>query len=291
MRPSCVRLLRLLLMFVLFGALQGRAQDGATLTLLKDTPLRVIRGVSLLPGAEGMRLRRGDYLETGPAGTAQAQVEMAGGAIVELGPSTQVLLFNIGAGSAEIVVATGWLKGETTSGTYRFGSPLMSATTKGGNILLRAGDNESDLFVEHGTASVSFGDGSAAVASSAEKNFFTHRTGKPITTAGRPSSEFIAGMPVSFRDVLPPRLSRFEGRKPPEPKSDHEVSYSDIEPLLRLPAGWRKGLVERFHPRLLDRAFRQAIEAHIGSLPEWKAALSAETPTSGPTPPEKSAPR
>jgi hypothetical protein len=290
MCPSHTRILRLLSTFVLLGVMRGHAQDIATLTLLKDTPLRVIRGVSVLQGVEGMRVRQGDYLETGPGATAQAQLEFAGGAIVELGPSSQVLLFNATAGSAEIVVATGWLKGETNSGTYRYDSPLISATTKGGNVLLHVTDDESDVFVETGVASVSSG-APAPIATSAEKIFFTRRAGKPVATAGRPSQEFVSAMPVSFRDVLPPRFSRFEGRKPPEAKSDHEVSYSEIERLLRLPAAWRKGLVDRFRPRLQDHGFRQAIEAHITALPEWKPVLSADNLTSGAAPTDKSDPR
>jgi hypothetical protein len=270
--------------------MQVRAQEIATLTLLKDTPLRVIRGVSVLQGVEGMRLRAGDYLETGPAGTAQAQLELAGGAIVELGPSTQVLLFSMSASSADIVVATGWLKGETTSGTYRYGSPLVSATTKGGSILLHVADEASDVFVERGAASVISG-APPPVTSSADKIFFTHRAAKPLAAAGRPSPEFVDAMPVSFRDVLPSRLSRFEGKKPPEPKSDHEVAYADIERLLRLPPAWRRGLVERFRPRLQDHAFRQAIESHIGTLPDWKPAISGETQTSGAARADRSNPR
>jgi hypothetical protein len=283
-------ILRLLSAFVLIGAMRGHAQDIATLTLLKDTPLRVIRGVSVLQGVEGMRIRQGDYLETGPGATAQAQLEFTGGATVELGPSSQVLLFNATASSAEIVVTMGWLKGETTSGTYRYDSPVMSATTKGGNVLLHIADDESDVFVETGVASINSG-GPAPIASSAEKIFFTRRAGKPLATAGRPSQEFVGAMPVSFRDVLPPRLARFSEKKPPEPKSDHEVSYSEIERLLRLPPAWRRGLVDRFRSRLRDPGFRQAIESHLSALPEWKPVLSADNQTSGAAPTDKSDPR
>src|SRR5580704_7422802 len=79
----------------------AHSQEVGTLTLLKDTPLHVIRGVSVLQGVEGMSLRQGDILETGPAGTAQAQLEFTGGAIVELGPSTQVFLSSQSAAAAE----------------------------------------------------------------------------------------------------------------------------------------------------------------------------------------------
>ncbi len=290
MYPNRVRILRWFSAFVLLGAIRGHAQDVATLTLMKDTPLRVIRGVSVLQGVEGMRIRQGDYLETGPGATAQAQLEFAGGALAELGPSSQVLLFNVTTTSAEIVVATGWLKGETTSGTYRYDSPLVSAATKGGSVLLHVTDDESDVFVESGAALVSSG-ATSPVVSSAEKIFFTRRAGKPVAMGGRPSQEFIDAMPVSFRDVLPPRLSRFEGKKPPEAKSDHAVSYSEIEHLLRLPPAWRKGLVDRFKSRLEDSAFRQAIESHMATLPEWKPVLSAEKGTSGAAPTDQSNPR
>jgi hypothetical protein len=219
-----------------------------------------------------MRLRQGDILETGPTATAQAQLEFQGSAIVELGPSSQVFLFSQSGTTAEIILLIGWLKGETTSGSYRYDSPLLTMTTKGGNVLLHAGENETDAFVERGSAAVTSGS-AAPIASSTDRTFFTRRVAKPVIAAGRPSAEFISNMPVCFRDVLPSRLSHFTGKRPPEPKSDHDVSYSEVERLLRLPPGWRKGLVGRFKPRLQDRAFRQAIEAHIANLPEWKPVL------------------
>src|SRR6516164_3306718 len=133
-----VRVLRFLLLLVLslLVPLGAHSQETGTLTLLKDTPLHVIRGVSMLQGIEGMRLRQGDILETGPAPTAQAQLEFTGGAIIELGPSTQVLLLSQTAASAETAMLAGWLKGETTAGMARYASPLVTATTKGANLLL-----------------------------------------------------------------------------------------------------------------------------------------------------------
>ena len=278
-----------LLLVTLLAAICSRAQDVGAVTLLKDSPLRVVRGVSVLQGAEGMRLRTGDFLATGSTPTAQAQLELSSGAIVEIGPSSEVYLFSVTASGAEIVLAKGWLKGEAASGNYRYSNPLVSATSKGGNVLLRADDSSADLFVEQGIAQVS--GGSAPVTSSPDKIFFTRRAGKPVAAAGRPSGEFVAAMPISFRDVLPSRLARFAGQKAPEPRSDHEVSFADVEPLLRLPAAWRRGLAERFRPRLQDQAFRQAIEARIASLPEWKPILYADNHPSGAAPADKPNPR
>ncbi len=280
MQLSRVRIRCLLPALAFMAAMYGAAQDAGTVTLLKDTPLRVIRGVSVLQGVEGMRLRQGDYLETGPTPMSQAQLEFPDGTIVELGPSSRVFLSSLKANSAALVVVAGWLKGETRSGSWDFISHLASVSTKSGSILLHVSQNAADAFVEHGAAQVSAGT-PAPIASSADKMFFTRRAGKPAAAAGRPSAEFVSAMPVSFRDVLPPRVDRFAGKKPPEPKIEREVAWSDVEPLLTVPAPSRRGLVERFKPRLKDRAFREAIEAHIAELPEWKPALAAEDQSSG----------
>jgi hypothetical protein len=289
MQPARVRIRCLLPTLALLAVTYGYAQDIGTLTLLKDTPLRVIRGVSVLQGIEGMRLRQGDVLETASTATGQAQLEFSGGAIVELGPASQVFLLNNAAATADLVVLTGWLKGETDSGTYRYSSSVLTATTRGGNVLLHVAGDATDVFVERGAAAVSYGS-QAPVTSSADRIFFTRRNGKPVVAAGSPSAEFIGNMPVCFRDVLPSRLSRFAGKKPPEPRIDHDVSYAEVERLLTLPQGWRKGLAERFSPRLQDPGFRQAIQAHIAALPDWKPLLYADNHQSG-SPTEKSDPR
>ena len=247
------------------------SQEVGTLTLLKDSPLRVIRGISVLSGVEGMRLREGDILQTGPAKTAQMQLELSCGAIIELGPSTQLFLFSHSATATEVVLLTGWLKGETTSCSYRYASPPLTATTKSSRLLLHATANAAEIFIEQGAASVSSGN-SAAVASSTAKTFFERRAGKPLATADRPSQEFVIGMPVCFRDLLPSRLPRFTGAKPAVPKRDHYVTYGEIEPWLI--STWGNGLIDRFKPRLEDRAFREAIQVHLGAVPEWEAALN-----------------
>jgi hypothetical protein len=267
-----VRIRYLFCALALTATMCAQAQGNCTLTLLKDTPLRVIRGVSVFVGIEGMRLRQGDVLETGPAVSAQAQVECSGGAIVELGPASQANLYSQSETSAEVLLLTGWLKGETTAGNHRYISRLLAVATKGGNVLLHNNDDAADVFVERGSANVDSGAGTS-IASAKDRIFFTRRTGKAVVATDRPSPEFISQMPVSFRDALPSRLSRFAGTTAPTPKREHDVSYTEIERLLTLPPGWRKGLVERFKPRLEDRSFRAAIESHIAALPEWKPVL------------------
>lgn len=262
--------------------LQAHPQEIGTVTLLKDSPLRLIRGTLVLQGIEGMRLHPGDILETGPTPTAQAQLEFSGGAIVELGPSTQLLVSSAGATSGEMTLVSGWLKGETTAGAYHYSSPLASATSKGGNLLLHATAEAADIFVERGAATVS--GGTAPILSAPGRIFFARKGSKPVVASERPSAEFIGGMPICFRDFLPPRLPAFAGKKTSAPKPDHEVIYADIERWLTLPA-LRKQFASRFRSRLQDPAFRQAIEAHQSSLPEWAPYLHPENATDKPSKP------
>jgi hypothetical protein len=144
---------------------------------------------------------------------------------------------------------------------------------------MHATANGTEIFVERGTASVSIGN-SGAVASAPGKQFFTRRVGKPIVPEARPSQDFVTAMPGCFRDVLPTRLARFSGTKPPVPKSEGNVSYADVDHWLT--SSWGRGMVERFKPRLQDSAFRHAIESHLAALPGWEPVLHPDNHKSGP---------
>jgi hypothetical protein len=95
--------------------------------------------------------------------------------------------------------------------------------------------------------------------------FFSRHAGKSIRTAARPNAAFLEAMPHPFRDTLPSRLARFEG-KSIEPKPDRAVAYADVQAWLKMPAAWRRGFVERFSPRLKDPEFRKQVEAHVASI-------------------------
>lgn len=255
--------------------LNSVAQDVGTVTVSREA-LRVIRGYAVFQGVEGMKLRQGDILETAATGN-QTQLEFSGGEIVALGPASKLLLFSPTGGSAELVLLSGWLKGETPVGrTFRYGSPLVTVTTKtnpspkGNAVLLHVTGESAEVFVESGAALV------GTVASSKDRIYFSRRAGKPVAAAERPAQDFIANMPKSFQVTLPSGLSRYRGKKAPEPRRDHDVSYDEIERWMTLSPGWRRGFVGRFKPRLEDRAFRQSIEEHLASLPEWDPILHPE---------------
>jgi len=179
-----VSILRGLSALVLMATTYGQSQEVGTVTLLKDTPLEIIRGYSVFQGSEGVRLRPGDVLKTGPAATARVQLEFSRGAIVDLGPSSQAYLFSQSGGAAEIVLLCCWLKGETTSGNYHYPGSLAVATTEGGNVLLHNNENATEVFVERGAAAVNSG-GVASIASSKDRIF---SRAVPVNPSSRPTA-------------------------------------------------------------------------------------------------------
>jgi hypothetical protein len=279
--------LSLLAVFLVL-TLPATAQEIGTMTLVEG-PLRLIRGATVLQGAEGVRLHAGDILENSDKGFVQ--LEFIGGGIVALGGSTRVLLFSHAAGrsgTAELVLLSGWLKGETGSnaGTYRYDSPLLAATTQNGSLLLHSATEAAEIFVESGSARV--GEVSPAGIWRDPQlvkagQFSSRLAGKNVTISSRPSSQFVDSMPHQFRDTLSALLPRFTA-KPPQPKRDHEVTYSEIQPWLTMPQAWRRGFVKRFQVRLDDPAFRKALEAHLKDYPEWDPLIHPERYQSKPSP-------
>ena len=255
-----------------------------SLTLM-DGSVRVIRGVNVLKGVEGMRLRQGDILESSDAGFAQ--LEFTGGAVVALGPATRVYILRHSGDksapakdTAELALLSGWLKGESAAGagSYRYETPTLAATTTAGTVLVHASQEDSELFLESGSATIAEvrEDGNARQPVPAKSGqFFTRHAGKNIATTTRPNPAFIDAMPKPFRDTLPSRLEHFAG-KSVEPKTDHPVSYAEAEPYLRMPLAWRRGIADRFQSRLKDPDFRKQIEAHISQYPEWDKILHPE---------------
>jgi hypothetical protein len=290
-----------LLVILLLLPVPAAAQEIGTVTLVEGA-LRVIRGAAVLQGVEGMRLHQGDMLESSDPGFAQ--LEFAKGTIVALGASTRLFLFSAGAGrtgdnvkekanAAELVMLSGWLKGETRSSAaaYRYDSPLLAATTLDGTIILHAAPGAAEAFVESGSAGVGEVTPEGILvhpATAKAGQFFSRRAGRSIITNSRADASFIQSMPRPFRDTFPPRLSRFTG-KPAEPRPEHEVSYAEIQPWLTMGRSWRRGFVERFHPLLKDAAFRKALENHLGDHPEWDPMLHPEKfqPKTTPPPTDK----
>jgi len=152
---------------------------------------------------------------------------------------------------------------------------MLVVDTAGGTVVVRSSLDTCDIFVESGSASIGEvnPNGSPRQTISAKVGQFVSRQkGAGITSLPRPSPAFVEAMPRQFRDTLPSRLAHFAG-KPNEPKAVHPVSYEEIQHWLTIPSGWRRGLAERFAPRLSDADFRKQIELHVSEYPEWEPIL------------------
>lgn len=257
-------------------------QDIGTLTVTEGG-LRLIRGLMVMQVVEGIRLRQGDILESSDRGFYQ--LEFADSTIVALGPSSQVLLLRYTSGhvgspetpAADIVLLKGWLKGENSakSAAFRYSSPLLGAATQDGAINMNSQADTASLFVETGSALIGEVSEQAAwkrVAAAKSGQFFSRSAGGSVNTSGRPAPSFVISMPQSFRDTLPPRISRFAG-KSIQPVRQRAVTFSDILPWLSMGRPWRMSLVRRFEGLAASPAFRAAMEPHLKEFPEWQPVL------------------
>jgi hypothetical protein len=263
-------------------AIPAPVHEVGTVTFLEGS-LRIIRGTTALQAGEGVRLRRGDIIESSDGGFAE--LEFVEGAIVAIGPSSRLYILREGAGGksgtdtaeAELVLLSGWLKGQSDSGAgkYRYQCPLLAATTGKGTVVFHSDGDEGNVFIESGSAAIGEvspdGNSGKPTAGNAGQFFSRHR-GKGVVNSPRPNAGFIDALPRSFRDALPSRLAHFSG-KPVEPKVQHAVSYAEIQPWLTMPSSWRRGFVERFESRLKDPEFRKQLENHLAEHPEWQPIL------------------
>ena len=280
-----------LLFVLLLWALPHPPSEQAigSVTLLEGS-LTVIRGSTVYRGVEGMQLKHGDIVETSDG--AFAQLEFASGIVIALGSASRVyILPAVGSSngrpiSLDLVMLNGWLKSETaaSSGLLRFRTPRLAVTTSGGTFVARTSSSSSDVFVEGGGAAYVSevnpnGDLGSSVQAKAGQ-FFSRQRGA-VSSVARPSSAFLDAIPPPFRDTLPPRVARLPN-KPAEAKAEHPATYEEIEPWLKMPATWRRGLAERFAPRLTDPSFRKQIENHVREFPEWAPILQPDTNSEAP---------
>ena len=88
--------------------------------------------------------------------------------------------------------------------------------------------------------------------------------------SARPTDAFVANMPLAFRDALQPLAVAKPARSAPP---SHAATYDDIAPWLDSELPERKSFPARFRSRLTDRAFRHDVQAHLNTLPDWRALL------------------
>ncbi|MEM5314916.1 hypothetical protein [Paraburkholderia sp. JHI869] len=234
-----------------------------------DAPVTVVRGANVTSAAAGETLRDGDLLESGE-GVAHLQDEH--GTLAALGPQTRAML----TADAHVALLSGWLKIAAACATAP--CPQVRAETESGALdvgsnaaaIVAAPANTQTVSVFSETGAQTFA--AQPPVSIASGRFASIDSRGHVQLSARPTDAFLTNMPLAFRDALQPLALAFAKPARVAPPS-RAVTYDDIAPWLdsKLPA--RKTFPARFRSRLADRAFRHDVQAHLNTLPDWRALL------------------
>ena len=271
----------------------------ATLTIL-DGPLQLIRGTDKLNAAEGVRLEASDILET-PANATHARVETEDGLVIDIGPSTRVLL---GAGGAtapwRAYVLEGWAKLSaarpyTQAHATLIATPVLDLSTFDTEAVMRLAPPSAELFSPSGpaTAQVKGKDGKPALVKLERGKHLTRQADGSTKVGSPPPPAFIQAMPAPLRDSLPSRLALFKDKNV-KPAPAGKVGYADVERWLNAEPRVRVLFIPRLRPLLRDEAFRKPLADQMSLHPEWHPVLyppvSTPAPKSGKAPMPHEAP-
>jgi len=250
-------------------------------------PFTIIHRANLQTGSKGVTLVAGDIIETGPR--AFLAIEIQGGSLVGIGPSTQVY-FMQRADVATLVVLKGWVKADVRPGSksaaMRIVGTRIGIQSRQAVVLLYADERADEIFDEQGSATLLLRDDAATRVGKEilPNQFFVREDRTDVVSQPRPSPEFVAKMPMPFQDPLPEHASA-KLKKSVAPQLVREVNYSDIQTWLAIPRDWRAGFIGRFRGRLRDPAFFAAMDAHMAQHPEWQVILHPPPPPEEDVPP------
>lgn len=259
-----------------------------------DAPVTVIHDASLYQAGAGQRLGNADIVETASHGIVQIQDDA--GNLLALGAQTRVLLER----NARVSLLDGWVKLAHACG----GTPCLKPVVETSLGVTLLGDDASIIvaalrstapstqgdtdmiFSESGTSQLlsRVSGGPAPVRTGLPQGQFASQSaGAAVKVAPRPSSAFLADMPVAFRDALRPLPAAQRAPvhdKPANPP--RAVSYDDVSAWLAsaLPARTRADtrFATRFRSRLSDAAFRRDIDRNLAALTEWRVLLYPPRP-------------
>jgi len=264
--------------------------DVGMITLVDGKP-KLLRGTAWFSLSEGVRIRDGDTLDL--PDKSQLQLELIdGGAVSVIGPAA---LYAVSltprdakqAAMAELFLTRGWLKLDTKppGARLRIRTPLSTVTASDAAAVMHLTGDAVEAFVE--TGAVRMADAAKPDGSGSETKaggFAARAAGKPIDSAARAPSTFVAAMPRDFMDPLPMRASKFSNARA-DPAPDRDATFTEVQPWLTGP--YRAAFMKRFEPRLADPTFRTAAEANGRVLPEWNATVAKPKAEPPPPPPQE----
>jgi hypothetical protein len=277
--PSC-------LIFLVAAPCLGA--DIGMVTLVDGKP-KVLRGTAWFSLSEGVRVRDGDTLDVPDKG--QLQLELTdGGAVGVVGPGALYAASLTPRDAkqpplAELFLTRGWLKLDTKppGARLRIRTPLNTVTASDAAAVMHVTGDAIEIFVETGSIKMTEVTKPDVSGSETKAGGYAARTaGKPVESAARAPSAFVATMPRDFMDPLPKRASKFASARA-DPAPDRDATFAEVQPWLTGP--FRVAFMKRFEPKLADPAFRTAAEANGKVLPEWNAVVAK--PKVEPVPPPK----
>ena len=257
------------------------AAEAGGMLALADKPVRIIRGAQLFQGVNGTLLLKDDMIETGAGG---AQVELAGGDIVALGPQTRLYLVGLGQdgkGAADLALLQGWVKVRPGSGKgAQLASSALQVGVASGAAIVHSEGGRDELFADEGEQLAARlddkGKPGAPVKVPSESYAYVD-AGKPLALLPRPAKTFLAAMPPPFRDRLAPGPALGKAANQPAAR-ERDVAFADVEDWLRSGLAVRKTFVARFRARLKDPDFRKALDQALGQGTEWQPVLHPPPP-------------
>lgn len=257
----------------------------ATLTILEGEAV-LLRGDAKLALVEGVRLQADDMIDIGAKGQL-VRLEFADGLRLSLGPSTRALLaprLPGERGRARLYLQHGWAKlnkdksanSDKATDAVSVATPLFDATNLAGETVIAVDARTGQLFAEGGAPQIRTGKGQQTLKSG---EFASVAADGKLAVTPRPSPEFLKQLPRAFRDTLPARLARFEG-KDLTPKRLADLGYADAEPWLHGEPALRRAYLPRWQALAKQPEFRKQLVADIKLHPEWQNILFPPPPPS-----------
>ena len=208
--------------------LAALAVHAAPTVTIVEGPVSVVSGAAAYLPAPGMRLQTCDIVRTGPQAIVQLEDEDGGQILV--GPDS-LFLVDLPQGGEGVVgphfLISGWTKVTVPKRgkpvPYQVGTPHVDLSTPAAVVVLRAGTDGSEFFVEQGDAVAA----AASVRTTVGAGRLYARKAGPGrgALADNLKQAFVQGMPRAFRDTLPTRLAAVKANNPrPRPAPDYNPS-------------------------------------------------------------------
>jgi hypothetical protein len=291
-----------------YAAAQQR--EPASVTAL-DGPAVVLRAANKALVAQGMALSSGDIIES-DANTRWVRIEFDGGAMVDIGPSSRLLLppppragtAGSKMGLPPVYALAGWIKlaGPAAATTNQADPPVGQAVSAPSEAALQTpalelrtrgvsvaqiGEAQSFVFAETGSTTIVTRRASKAqpqpqpqpqlLTLTLEPGQFASFAAGVLTRYSRPTPEWLAGVPTVFKDKLPSQRRRDAADADAAvTRSAEPVTYPDVQAWLRAEPAVRSALMDRWRSRASDPAFRAALIQNMRSHPEWDRVLFPE---------------